>query len=206
MPAPKLEHVQEAVARVFKDSVTIDSSHTPSFFAGDFNGDQSQDLAVILKPVPTKLSQLNQEYPTWIAREPLKEVLLPKSKVIARPAVARGYENPAAGQTIRFEADDLLLAIVHGYGEKGWRDQEATQTHLLRGVVGDNIRILSLTGAVKTYKGVRPFPSIYGDLIQETLIGQVGFLHFAGGMYEWYDSKNYKQVLPSAHGGMSGMR
>lgn len=206
IPPPKLENVQEIVTRIFKDCVTIDSSHTPSFFAGDFNGDQSQDLAVILRPVPTRLSYLNQEYPTWIAREPLQDVLLRKSKVIARPAATRGYENPAAGQTIRFAAGDVLLAIVHGHGEKGWRDQEATQTHVLRGVVGDNIQTLSRARAVKTYKGVKPFPSIYGDLIQETLIGQVGFLHFAGGMYEWYDQKNYKQVDVAAHSGMPGMR
>ena len=203
---PKLENVQEAITRIFKDSVTIDSNHTPSFFAGDFNGDQSQDLAVILRPVPTKLSYLNQEYPSWIAREPLQDILLPKSKVIARPTATRGYENPAAGQTIRFAAHDVLLAIVHGHGEKGWRDQEATQTHVLRGVVGDNIQMLPRARAVKTYKGVKPFPSIYGDLIQQTLIGQVGFLHFAGGMYEWYDPKNYKQLVVPAHSGMSAMR
>lgn len=205
-PAPDLEHVQETVRRIFRDAVTIDSSRTTSFFAGDFNGDQSEDLAVILRPVPANLSYLNQEFPTWIAREPLKEILIPRSKAIANPTIARGYENPSSGQTVRFAASDVLLAIVHGYGEKGWRDQEATQTHLLRGVVGENIRTLSVAGATKNYKGVKPFPNIYGDLIQETLIGQAGFIHFAGGMYEWYDPKNYKQIVVPAHSGMSGMR
>ena len=204
--APKLEHVQETVNRIFKDSVTIDSSHAPSFFVADFNGDRSQDLAVILRPVPAKLSYLNQEFPSWIAREPLKEVLLPKSKAMARSAIARGYENPAAGQTVRFGAGDVLIAIVHGYGEKGWRDPEATQTHVLREVVGENIRVLPLASAAKTYKGVKPLPDIYGDLIQETLIGQEGFLHFAGGMYQWYDPKNYKHVIASPHSGVSAMK
>ena len=204
--APKLEQVQEAVTRIFKDSVTIDSSHASGFLVGDFNGDQSQDLAVILRPVPAKLSYLNQEFPSWIAREPLKEVLLPKSKAIARPVVAREYENAAAGQTVRFAANDVLIAIVHGYGEKGWRDPEATQTHLLREVVGDNIRVLPFSSAAKTYKEGKPRPDIYGDLIQETLIGQEGFLHFAGGMYHWYDPKNYKQVIASPHSGMSAMK
>jgi hypothetical protein len=203
--APKLEHVKEAVTRIFKDSVTIDSSRTPSFFVGDFNGDQSQDLAVILRPVAAKLSYLNQEFPSWIAREPLKQVLLPRSRA-ANPAAARRYENPAAGQTVRFTANDVLLAIVHGYGEKGWRDPDATQTHVLRDVVGNDIRTLPVAGAVKIYKGTKPFPTIYGDLIQETLIGQAGFLHFAGGTYEWYDAKNYRQEAGPAHSGMSGMR
>jgi hypothetical protein len=206
MPEPKLEEVHEAVTRVFKDAVTIDSSRTPSFFVGEFNGDESQDLAVILKPVPSKLSYLNQEFPGWIAREPLKEVLLPKSRVLAQPAIATGYENPAAGQTVRFMPNDVLFAIIHGYGEKGWRDAEATQTHVLRDVVGENIRTLPLAGAMKTYKAVKPFPNIYGDLIQETLVGQVGFLHFAGGMYEWYDPKHYQQMVIPAHAGMSRMK
>ncbi|HKA23100.1 MAG TPA: hypothetical protein VKN18_32830 [Blastocatellia bacterium] len=206
LPAPALEHVQATVNRIFQDSVTIDSSHNPSYFVGDFNGDQSQDLAVILKPVSAKLSFLNQEFPTWIAREPLKQVLLPKSKAVANPSIARGNEDPASGQTIRFAANDALLAIVHGYGGKGWRDPEATQTHVLRDVVGDDIRMLPFASVAKAYKGIKPFPSIYGDLIQETLIGQAGFLHFAGGMYEWYDPKNYKPVLGPVHSGMSAMR
>jgi len=204
-PPAKLEEVQEAVKRVFKDSVVIDPGHKPTFLVGDFNGDQSQDLAVILKPAEGKLSQLNQEFPNWIAREPLKEVLLSKSKALAHP-VATPASNPAAGQTVRFEQSDVLLAIIHGYGPKGWLDPEATQTHLLRDVVGTNPRTLRFKDAVKAYKGTKPFPTIHGDLIQQTLIGQSGFLHFAGGIYGWYDPKNYKAVPVPVHSGMSGMR
>lgn len=205
-PPAKLEEVQEAVKRVFKNSVVIDPSHKPSFLVGDFNGDQSQDLAVILKPAEGNLSELNQEFPNWIAREPLKELLLPKSKAVANPAAARPSPNPASGQTIRFEQSDVLLAIIHGSGPKGWRDPEATQTHLLRDVVGANIRILPFKAAFNAYKGIRPFPTIHGDLIQQTLIGQSGFLHFTGGIYGWYDPKNYKAEPVPVHSGMSGMR
>ena len=174
LPAPKPEEAQEAVKRIFKSAVVIDQSRSPSFLVGDFNGDLSQDLAVILRPAPAGVSELNQEFPNWIAREPLKDLLLPKSRVLARPAALRS-SNPAAGQTIRFEQSDVLLAIIHGSGPTGWRDPEATQTHLLRDVVGTNLRTLPLSGAVNAYKGVRPFPTIYGDLIQQTLIGQSGF-------------------------------
>lgn len=206
LPAPKVERVQEAVKRIFKDAVMIDSSRKPSFLVGDFNGDLSQDLAVVLKPAEGKISELNQEFPSWIAREPLNEILLPKSKILAQPVAANPSTNPAAGQIIRFHQGDVLLAIIHGYGPKGWQDPEATQTHLLRDVVGPNMAILPLKEAVKIYKRVKPFPNIYGDLIQQTLIGQSGFLHFAGGMYAWYDPKNYKPAPVPAHSGMSGMR
>lgn len=204
-PPAKLREVDGAVKRVFKNSVVIDPGHQPSFLVGDFNGDQSQDLAVILKPADGKLSELNQEYPNWIAREPIKDALLPKSKALAQP-VAGSSSNPAAGQTIRFEQSDVLLAIIHGSGPKGWRDPEATQTHLLRDVVGANIRILPVKAAFNAYKGIRPFPTIHGDLIQQTLLGQSGFLHFTGGIYGWYDPKNYQAAPAPVHSGTSGMR
>lgn len=207
LPPAKLDVVQEAVKRVFKDAVVIDESRNPSFLVGDFNGDLSQDLAVILKPAEGRLSELNQEFPNWIAREPLQEVL-PKSKLLARTAAASSSPNTAAGQTIRFHQSDVLLAIIHGDGPKGWHNPEATQTHLLRDVVGANIRTLPYKGAVKAYKGVKPFPTIHGDLIQETLVGQSGFLHFTGGIYGWYDPKNYKPdaALMPAHSPVAAMR
>jgi hypothetical protein len=203
---PKFEEVQQAVNRIFKDAVVIDARRNPNFLVGDFNGDLSQDLAVVLRPAEGKLTELNQEFPSWIAREPLKDVLLPRSKVLARPAGVNPSPNAAAGQTVRFEQSDVMLAIIHGEGPKGWHNPEATQTHLLREVVGANIRVLPFEGAVKAYKGIKPFPNIYGDLIQQTLIGQSGFLHFTGGIYGWYDPRNYKAVPIPGHSGMSAMR
>src|SRR5258708_5424709 len=67
----KLTEVQVAVRRVFKEAVVMDSSSNPNFFTGDFNGDASQDLAVILKPAPGKLAELNEEYPAWLLRDPI---------------------------------------------------------------------------------------------------------------------------------------
>ena len=46
--------------RVFKDSALIDTSRKPAFIAGDFNGDLSQDIAIVLKPVPEKLSRFER--------------------------------------------------------------------------------------------------------------------------------------------------
>jgi len=202
---PKPQEVQAAVKRVFKNAVTIDASHNPSFMIGDFNGDLSQDLAVILKPADAQLSELNSEFPSWIAREPLKDVLLPKSKALARPVSTRAT-NAAAGQTIRFEQNDVLLAIVHGVGQNGWKDPEATQTHLLRGVVGADMHTMALSSVAMAYKGVKPFPTIYGDLIQQSLIGHAGFLYFKGGVYGWYDPKSFDPSPVTGHAGMSAMR
>ena len=205
LPPPKVEEVQEAINRVFKDAVVIDASRKPSFLVGDFNGDLSQDLAVILKPAEGKLPELNQEFPNWIAREPLED-MLPKSKTIS--SAAKPLPNAASGQTVRFQQSDVLLAIIHGDGPRGWREPQATQTHLLRAVVGTNMQILPYKKAARAYKGVKPFPMIYGDLIGQTLIGQSGFLHFMGGYYGWYDPKNYKPepVHEPAHSRAATMR
>jgi hypothetical protein len=208
LPPLTLEEVQAAVKRVFKDAVVMDTDRKPAFLVGDFNGDLSQDLAVILNPAQGKLSELNQEFPNWIAREPLKASLLPKSKILTRSAPSKASPNPAAGQTVRFEQTDVLLAIIHGYGPKGWHDREATQTHVLRDVVGTNPRTLPFKEVVKAYKAVKRFPVIYGDVIEETLIGQEGFVHFAGGTYDWYDPKNFspKATPMLGHSAMSAMR
>ena len=203
LPPLKPEEVQAAVKRIFKDSVVIDASRQPSFLVGDFNGDKSQDLAVVLKPADGKLSELNREFPVWLAREPLEEVL-PKSKLLV-PAKSR--PNPAAGQTVRFEQSDILMAIIHGEGALGWRDPQARQTHLLRGVVGTDVRTMTFKQAVEVYKRTKPFPTIYGDLIQEKLVGESGFLYFKGGVYGWYDPKNFKsETGGSPHSGMSRMK
>ena len=68
---PKLLEVQEAVKRVFKDAAVIDTSRSPNFMAGDFNGDLSQDIAVVLRVAPGKLAEMNEEFPAWILRDPL---------------------------------------------------------------------------------------------------------------------------------------
>ena len=68
--APKVPEVHDAIKRVFKDAAVLDADHNPNFVAGDFNGDQSQDLAVLIKPVPDKLAGMNAEYPPWLLRNP----------------------------------------------------------------------------------------------------------------------------------------
>lgn len=206
LPPPRLEDVQQAVTRVFKDAAVIDDGRSVSFLVGDFNGDMLQDLAVILKPAEGKLGELNQEFPNWIATEPLEDLLRSKSKALAQPIAARPSNNTAAGQTIRFEKSDVLLAIVHGYGPKGWHDPDATQTHLLRNIVGTNMRVLPFEAVAREYKGVRPFPSIYGDLIQQTIFGESGFIHFTGGVYGWYDPRNFKSGPIPAHSAVSAMK
>jgi hypothetical protein len=166
--APKQIEVQEAVRRVFKDAAIVDTTYHPGFLAGDFNGDGSQDLAVILKPM--NLESMNQELPPWLLRQP--------------------RTNPVTRKQVRIEKDETLLAVIHGYGANHWRDPDATQTFLLKDVVGQDLKVHSLTDFVTANSG-KKLPRPQGDLIGETVQGNLGYLYYAQATYSWYDPKTF---------------
>lgn len=168
--APQLTEVHDAIKRVFKDAAVLDPNYKPNFLAGDFNGDNSQDLAVILRPAPDKLSEINQEYPPWLLRDP-------RSNGTPRP--------------LRIEQDEPLLAVIHGHGTNDWRDPDATQTFVLKNAVGSDLRVHTGKEFVSANTG-RRIPRPQGDLIGETLNGTSGYLYYATSTYAWYDPKTFK--------------
>ena len=167
--APKLPEVKDAIKRVFKDAAVLDQNYNPNFLMGDFNGDASQDLAVIIKPA--KLEDMNQDYPPWLVRAPRT------NKVDRMPP--------------KIEKDEALLAIIHGYGTNDWRDPEATQTFVLKNVVGNDLKVHTGKEFVTANPG-RRLPRPQGDLIGETLQGTQGYLYYATSSYSWYDPKSFK--------------
>jgi hypothetical protein len=164
--APRQSEVQEAVKRIFKDAAVVDTDYNPSFLSGDFNGDGSQDLAVILKPA--KLDLMNQELPPWLVRQP-------RTNKTAHVPIAK---------------DETLLAVIHGFGANQWRDPDATQTFVLKDVVGQNLKVHSLNEFVTANSG-RKLPRPQGDLIGETVGGTPGYIYYAQATYSWYDPKTF---------------
>jgi hypothetical protein len=180
--APQLAEVQAAVQRVFKDLVVVDADYKTSFLVGDFNGDNSQDLAVVLKPVPEKIAEMNEQ-PTWLLRDP------------------RATYNPRT--PLHVEKDDVLLAVIHGYGANNWRDPQATQTFLLKNVVGGGMYVQGGKEFVARNNG-HHIPRPNGDLIGETLKGSEGYLYYSAASYSWYDPKTFAgddQTARPFHGG-----
>jgi hypothetical protein len=172
LPPPDHSAVEKAVKRVFKDSALIETSREPTFVAGDFNGDLSEDIAVILKPAPEKLTDLIEEFPTWILRD------LAGSSQTGSPR-------------LRVAANDVLLAVIHGYVANGWRDEQATQTFLLKNAVGSAMEAHQAKD-VATPGQSKNLPPLRGDVIGEVLGGASGYLYYAGATYSWYDPKSYK--------------
>jgi hypothetical protein len=169
---PRLSEVEEVVKRVFKDNALIDQDYKPSFAVGDFNGDGSPDVAVVLKVAQGKTSQMNQQFPPWILKDPF---------VTAKPG------KPA----LRVLDDEILLAVIHGYGSGGWRDPQATQTYLLKNATGENIEARSKAEVIAANEG-KKLPQLRGDLIGEMLKGKPGFLYYAVSTYSWYDPATFK--------------
>jgi len=174
IPPPDLNAVQDAVTRVFKDKARIDMSRKPYFVAGDFNGDGSQDIAVVLQPTPEKLADLNEEFPNWILKNPF----------------APGAESRVP--RLRVAAHDSLLAVIHGYGTKGWRDPEATQTFLLKNAIGSGMNARDAKDVRKANSGTKT-PHLSGDVISQVVNGSQGYLYFADATYSWYDPKTFQE-------------
>ena len=49
-PGPTDAEVREAVLRNYEDAAVIDNSRPTPFIVGDFNGDHSEDIAIVVKP------------------------------------------------------------------------------------------------------------------------------------------------------------
>jgi len=181
VPPPSMAEAQKCLARVYKDVVTMDETRTPQFLTGDFNGDGYQDIAIIVKPTKAKLAEINSEVAGWIIRDALA-VTAPEPRMKLDP------HAPPTRPTIG-EKDETLLAIIHGYGPKGWRDDGARQTFLTRNAVGKTMSVASKKSILSQK---RLGPPLLGDVIQQTMMGGTGYIYYTGAAYAWFDPRTYK--------------
>jgi hypothetical protein len=173
---------------VFRDAVVIHTKSSPYFMAGDFNGDLSQDIAVVVKPTAARLREINDELASWIRVD---------AKIRQRP---RSYAERARLLGVVVNDGDILLAVIHGYGFNGWRDDQATQTYVIKNAVGAGMRTEALAKILRPETQDR-MPRIRGDVISQSIDGRPGFLYYNGAKYAWYDPRNYKpDALRTAHG------
>lgn len=171
--SPGAEEVAKAIARVFGKSASVDQNSAPVFLVGDFNGDGSQDLAVVTKANNDALPEINNELANWTLEDP-HQVLVPGSKTA---------DQPRPPKPVKAERNDQLLAIIHGVGPQGWRNPEARQTFLLRNAAGMN-------ATLQTASKLRESPSnsnlsLRGDSISETVNGHRGLIVWTGAKYAW---------------------
>ena len=185
-PPPTISEARSAVERIYKDTLSVDAGRNAGFTVGDFNGDGSQDIAVVVRPSKEKLADINHELASWMIREPVTESL---PQLMER----RNSSDPKPRPVIT-ERDELLLAVIHGYGSTGWRNVEAQQTYLLKNAVGNNMKAESKDNVLKASTSKRP--PLLGDVLGEALAGQQGFIYYTGATYAWYDPRYYRGERP----------
>lgn len=177
LPPPKPEEVREVTARVYKDAVAIDTSHQPVYVVGDFNGDGSEDIAVVVKPAKGKLEEINSEVANWILEDPRRVLLPDPNKTVQK--------LPQEPGPVKVQPDDLLLTIIHGYKDKGWRNTEARQAYLLANAVGTSMTAAPLKDLLSA-NGNKNGVMQSGDVIKVTLRGEPGFIYWTGAKYAWH--------------------
>src|SRR3954463_11196214 len=117
IPASTVE-VKNAVERVFGKDVVVPNH--PIFECEDLNGDGIDDLAVMVT-ASKSVAHLNVELANWSVQD-VQQVVLPST---------RGRLPSVKKTRTRVHADQLLLAVIHGEGERAWRSQDARQAFLL---------------------------------------------------------------------------
>jgi hypothetical protein len=169
-PASAAE-VETTLKRVFGGAVASERGET-WFVTGDFNGDGSSDLAALVRPVRARLKAINDPLANWTVQDaahaffppPNQRVVLLAPK-LSRPSVRIG---------------EVLVAVVHGYGEDGWRDPQARQAYLLRNAGASAMRAIPAPAHVLG----APASMSRSQIIYEES-GQPGFLFWTGSQYAW---------------------
>jgi len=172
--APGTDEIKEVVLRVYEKVAVPDISLEPGFVVGDFNGDGSEDLAVVVKAGNGMLSEINNELANWTFEDP-KQVREPNAAAVAQTAPSK----PA-----RAEKGDSFLAIIHGVGKKGWRNPEARQSFLLKNSAGAKMTVRHVK-AGENGNEKEKLPPLRGDAVSMTIGGRPGMLLWTGAKYAW---------------------
>ena len=153
--------VQQALGRVFRGAAALSGSAVP--VSGDFNGDGIPDLALVVRPEPDALEAFNSPVPSWILEDPW----------------ARGTPfHPS-----RVEQGAILLAVIHGFGDRGWRDPEARQTYLLKGIAPRGLRARPLRPS--DIVGPRSRADTNGDALEVETPRERGIVYWDGASYAY---------------------
>jgi hypothetical protein len=174
LPPPTVAEVETAFHRIFGDSLIAGRAGTPVFIVGDFNGDESQDLAVVARPAAGKLDDVNSELANWTIQDADKAFIAPAGKSVVVP--------PKATRP-KVESGEEVLTIIHGFGPTGWRSPEARQAYIVKHAPG-------------TFHGTAPSLSqkaiqamhlpAQTDIIEGVRQKQEGFVFWTGGVYAWH--------------------
>jgi hypothetical protein len=155
--------VHAALARAFSGCVEIRAEESGRV-TGDFNGDGSEDVAIVVRPSAERGYEINDAFRNWIVQD-------------------LGHEMAGRSQAPqpRVEKEETLLAVIHGHGPAGWRNPEARQAYLLKHAAMDKLRVVRKE---KEARATSAGPLLRGDaIVDEGAEAPTRFLHWAGARY-----------------------
>jgi len=176
LPPPTPDEVKAAFTRVFGDHLVAQFA-PGNFIVGDFNCDQSEDIAIIARPAPGKIAEVNSEFSDWIIQDADKAFIPPAGKRVVLPPEQR---RPQIGR------GEEVLAIIHGFGPRGWRNPEARQAYLVKNAAAK----FAGTAPSLAQKAIRAMRlPVETEIIREVRNNRKGFLFWTGGNYAWHPSE-----------------
>jgi hypothetical protein len=180
LPPPAASEVKAGLRRAFGE--TVEPARPSRALVGDFNGDGMEDVAVPVRPDQDRLAELNDGLANWWVQDALRET---ESDV----------ESFGETSLAMVEAGDLLLAVIHGYGPRGWRDERARQCYLVRHATGAPFEVRPRT-ALARYVGATPAGApLPGHVILASAGRRAGFVQWTGARYEWHPLPARARVL-----------
>jgi hypothetical protein len=114
---PRAGEALTVIYRAFGNTVEMERDAAT---VGDFNGDGSPDLAVDVRTVEAHAPEINDPLANWTVQD---------CDVSTTERAAKAPAPP------RVRSRELLLAVVHGYVSRGWRDPGARQAYLVKGAL-----------------------------------------------------------------------
>ena len=173
LPPPRPSEVEDGLHRAFGD--TVRAGPSPRYLVGDFNGDGAEDLAVPVSPVESRLGDLNDSLANWNVQDAL-----------GVPPPRSGPAPLATSAPVTVQPNDVLLAVVHGYGGRGWRDGQARQCYLVRHATGAPLEARPRSVLLRYVEKAPSDARLSGDVILASAGKKDGFVYWTGVRYAWH--------------------
>ena len=175
LPPPTEAELEGGLRRAFGEAVRP-AAKPPRCIVGDFNGDGAEDVAMPVWPAEGRLLELNDGLANWRVQDALAED--------ASRRAPSGNAERAWEATV--EPGDLLLAVVHGFGPGGWRDDRARQCYLVRHATGAPLEARPRTELLRYVGRVPEAAQLTGDVILCARGRRPGFVYWTGARYAWH--------------------
>ena len=93
------------------------------------------------------------------------------------------------------QPEEVLLAVVHGYGVRGWRDERARQCYLVRHATGAPLESRPRTELLRYVQRVPDEARLSGDVILSSAGRRAGFVYWTGVRYAWHPLPSRAQSI-----------